>query len=219
MNNIHSIHTRQLRRSLSALAALLSIPLGTCALASDLFKSERDIDQYGHKVWTSQNGVPGEAVYQILQTSDGYLWMRTSAGLARFDGTRFVRIDPSVDGVPLREAVRAINKTPEGDLLVQSVSKTVVYRGGHFENLRPPANLPDGTIRIILESRDKNLWIGSDDFIYLSGPGGWRMLKRGTSWIESLVEAHDSSVWIGGERELFRYKETALNPKRPSLAA
>ncbi len=29
--------------------------------------------QYGHDTWTSQDGLPGQAVYQILQTRDGYL--------------------------------------------------------------------------------------------------------------------------------------------------
>ena len=43
----------------------------------------KNIDQYGHDTWTSQNGLPREAVYQILQTRDGYLWLRTSAGLVR----------------------------------------------------------------------------------------------------------------------------------------
>ena len=53
----------------------------------------KHIDQYGHGVWTSQHGLPGNAVYQILQTPDGYLWIRTSTGLVRFDGVRFVPMD------------------------------------------------------------------------------------------------------------------------------
>src|SRR5271168_3962873 len=41
-------------------------------------ESNKNIDQYGHDVWTSQNGLPGEAVYRTLQTPDGYLWLLTS---------------------------------------------------------------------------------------------------------------------------------------------
>ena len=61
----------------------------------------RAINQYGHDAWSAQNGLPGEAVYQILQSSDGYLWLRTSAGLVRFDGVRFVLTEPVVDGLVL----------------------------------------------------------------------------------------------------------------------
>ena len=34
---------------------------------------DRTVEQYGHVEWTSQDGLPGEAVYEILQTADGYL--------------------------------------------------------------------------------------------------------------------------------------------------
>src|ERR1700676_1244123 len=47
---------------------------------------QKNIDQYGHDSWTSQNGLPGEAVYQILQSQDGYLWLRTSAGTVAVGG-------------------------------------------------------------------------------------------------------------------------------------
>src|ERR1041385_6361724 len=129
----------------SALLALLTCPFpqGPSASPSDL-NPLKDIDQYGHKIWTSQTGVPGEAVYQVLQTAVGYLWLRTSAGLVRFDGARFLRIEPVVNGEPFGEAVRAIGRTTDGYLFVRGPSKTVFYRSGQFHNLLPQAALPDG---------------------------------------------------------------------------
>src|SRR5208282_1477398 len=94
------------------------------ALALDRNKS---IDQYGHETWTSQNGLPGEAVYQILQTPDGYLWLRTSAGLVRFDGVRFVLVDLTVAGRAINEPVKAICKGADGGLLVRTISHTLLY--------------------------------------------------------------------------------------------
>jgi hypothetical protein len=73
---------RNLRRCLGLLILLLSsagVLLG--------LDPGKHIDQYGHDSWTSQQGLPGEAVYQILQTHDGYLWMRTSE--AWFGSTEF----------------------------------------------------------------------------------------------------------------------------------
>src|SRR5258708_6518678 len=98
---------------------------GYAALASDGLDPRSDIDQYGHRVWTSQSGVPGEAVYQVLQTSDGYLWLRTSAGLVQFYGEQFSPIDPSVEGVPLRGEVRTSSKTTDGLLLVRGGFQTL----------------------------------------------------------------------------------------------
>ena len=110
---------------------LLTLLYACAALASDGLDPRRDVDQYGHRIWTSQNGIPGESVCQVLQTLEGYLWLRTSAGLVQFDGERFVRINPSVEGVPFREEVRTISKTTDGLLLVRGATRTNVYRSGH----------------------------------------------------------------------------------------
>ncbi len=122
----------------------------------------KQIDQYGHDIWTSQHGLPGEAVYQILQTPDGYLWMRTSAGLVRFDGVRFVPMDEAIGNQP----VKAIAPSADGDLLIRTTTRTVVYRRGEFSDYLPPAPLPDGGIRALFESRSHQVFVGSDDFIY-----------------------------------------------------
>lgn len=39
--------------------------------------------------WTADSGLPQNTVHDILQTSDGYLWLATGDGLVRFDGVRF----------------------------------------------------------------------------------------------------------------------------------
>jgi ligand-binding sensor domain-containing protein/signal transduction histidine kinase len=44
--------------------------------------------------WTSDENLPNASVTAITQTPDGYLWIGTYNGLARFDGVRFVNFDP-----------------------------------------------------------------------------------------------------------------------------
>src|SRR5262245_25442085 len=41
--------------------------------------------------WTTDNGLPGNAVSALAPARDGYLWVGSPNGLARFDGFRFVR--------------------------------------------------------------------------------------------------------------------------------
>jgi signal transduction histidine kinase/ligand-binding sensor domain-containing protein len=45
-------------------------------------------------VWTVENGLPSSSVTSVAQTPDGYLWIGTFNGLARFDGIRFTNFDP-----------------------------------------------------------------------------------------------------------------------------
>jgi ligand-binding sensor domain-containing protein len=152
----------------------------------------------------------------VVQTSDGYLWLRTSAGLVQFDGERFARIDPSAEGVPFREEVRTISKTTDGLLLVRGASQTNVYRSGHFENLLPAAPLPDGTVRIASQSTDGSIWIGADDFIYVARANHVDMLRQGTSWITAVVAEADGVMWIGGQRGLYKYIGQKLTFELPT---
>lgn len=42
------------------------------------------------KTWRTDDGLPDTTVTCVQQTHDGYLWLGTPVGLARFDGARFV---------------------------------------------------------------------------------------------------------------------------------
>src|SRR5215831_9975884 len=45
-------------------------------------------------VWDTEDNLPSSIVTDITQTPDGYLWVGTYNGLARFDGVRFVTFNP-----------------------------------------------------------------------------------------------------------------------------
>jgi ligand-binding sensor domain-containing protein len=51
------------------------------------------LSQYVHGNWQTQSGLPQNSVPSIAQTSDGYLWVGTEDGLARFDGLKFTLYD------------------------------------------------------------------------------------------------------------------------------
>ncbi len=60
------------------------------SLYATTVSSDIPLGDYVHTVWTQHDGVPLGAIYRILQTADGYLWIFTREGLLRFDGMRFV---------------------------------------------------------------------------------------------------------------------------------
>src|SRR5260370_42335999 len=45
---------------------------------------------YSRRLFGLASGLPEQTVQSIAQTSDHNLWIGTTGGLARFDGTRFV---------------------------------------------------------------------------------------------------------------------------------
>ena len=73
------------------LAALLSVLPGVGrALDPTLQLSQYVVDN-----WELAEGLPQSSVAAIARTPDGYLWVGTQEGLARFDGVRFVTYDGS----------------------------------------------------------------------------------------------------------------------------
>lgn len=71
--------------------------VATEALALD---PTRQISQYAHKAWRLQDGDLPASVFPIAQTTDGYLWLGTQAGVVRFDGVRFVSLS-TLSSAPL----------------------------------------------------------------------------------------------------------------------
>ena len=70
-------------------------------LTPSLFGLDREIQisQLHHTAWTDENASIG-AVSEVVQTSDGFLWLRTTdSRLLRFDGVRFQPIDTTMAGV------------------------------------------------------------------------------------------------------------------------
>ena len=135
--------SRQRTHSRRSFLAVLLAGMWPVSAALGL-EPQKNIGQYAHNTWTAQDGLPGEAVYQILQSPDGYLWLRTSAGLVRFDGVRFVLVEPVVGKEPLNEPVKAICRGADGDLIIRTTSRTVIRRNGVFSDYLPPSALPDG---------------------------------------------------------------------------
>ena len=75
-------------------------------------------DEYIQTGFTVEGGLPSNVVNAILQTRNGFLWIGTDAGLARFDGRRFVPLyfrspPPGSQGI-----VQALAEGPNGDLWI-----------------------------------------------------------------------------------------------------
>ena len=64
---------------------------------------------YSIKSWTSADGLPQNSINSILQDPEGYIWVFTNEGAARFDGTKFKTFNsnntPNLSANRLEDAV------------------------------------------------------------------------------------------------------------------
>ena len=82
----------RLRRCLAGGPRLLALAL---VLGTSNGWSSSATGDYFADAWTPEDGLPDSSVTSIVQTPDGYLWVGTQNGLARFDGESFVLFEPA----------------------------------------------------------------------------------------------------------------------------
>src|SRR5436190_13092578 len=88
---------------------------------------------YQTKLWTTEDGLPQHQISCLKQTRDGYLWIGTHFGLARFDGVRFISFDESTNLEITNESIDALAEDTEGTLWIGTDDGVLSYRARHFE--------------------------------------------------------------------------------------
>src|SRR4026209_214960 len=101
--------------------------------------------------WTTDNGLPQNTVYDVIQTRDGYLWLTTFDGLARFDGVRFTVFDKSNSKGINSNRFTDLYEARDGTLLIGTEDAGLtVCRNGIFTTYTTADGLPSNqTLRIL----------------------------------------------------------------------
>jgi signal transduction histidine kinase/ligand-binding sensor domain-containing protein len=85
--------------------------------------------------WTTADGLPQNTVTGLAQTPDGYLWLSTFDGLARFDGVRFTIFDRSNSPGIRNNRFVSLAAARDGTLFAVTEDHVVtIYRSGVFSS-------------------------------------------------------------------------------------
>ena len=116
-------------------------------------------------VWQGEQGLPQNTITGIAQTSDGYLWITTLDGVARFDGVRF-RMFKAGDTPALGSGrIRFLLTGRQGELwLATQEGGLTQLEDGRFTPLALPES-PGVRSAIIQVARDESnaLWLSTED--------------------------------------------------------
>ena len=107
------------------------------------------------------DGLPNQTVSAIARSEDGYLWVGTDAGLARFDGHRF-RVYDVGDGLPGGRIVELLAAQRGGVYVATQPGGLFLFDGESFVSI-----LPDIFIWSLLEDGDGALWIATPHGLFL----------------------------------------------------
>ena len=199
-----------MRRSSCVHLLLFSLLLNTSATAQAL-DSPRELSQLGHEVWLTENGLPQNTVHAIAQTRDGYIWIGTEEGLARFDGVKFTVFDKRNTPEIKSNYIRSLLADRQGALWIGTAQGLVRMLNGKFTSFTMDDGLPSETIQAIYEDRERNLGVATANGLGLLKSGGLTTFTTKerliSGSIQALLEDSDGALWIATPYGVGRIKD------------
>lgn len=162
--------------------------------------------QYVLKIWRIEDGLPQNTITCLHQTRDGYLWLGSGDGLARFDGRRFTLFQSS-RYPELKHNIFNLFEDADANLWIDVLPGLRGYHGGRFDPLTGFPALANNRIYSHCQDRQGTLWVAAADRLYFRPPGGtWQPHAWQASLeIVQLFCDRQNRLWIRlGNSELWR---------------
>src|SRR5882762_7550744 len=126
--------------------------------------------QVGHDSWTFQQGAPAD-VSCLAQTNDGFLWLGSSNGLSRFDGTRFEPFSSPFGDRLLSSNLYSLFAPPSGGLWIG-----YTLGGFSFLDKGRVTNYVNetGSVYGFAQDRDGIVWAGASTGLWRFDHSEWK---------------------------------------------
>jgi ligand-binding sensor domain-containing protein len=181
---------------------------------------QETVSSYATHNWQTQDGLPHNSVQALALTRDGYLWLGTERGLARFDGVRFTSFDVG----PLKDlsgaSITALAASKDGVLWIGTRERGL-FRWHDGKLASVPLGATNQSVRTFFVASDESLWVGTD-----AGVASFQRAEL-QSWLElddvrSISEDTDGNILFATsagfrklkDRQVTRVETTGLSSVR-----
>jgi diguanylate cyclase (GGDEF)-like protein len=206
----HLLRGRLLVKHLTTSALLLLLLSGNATFALDPNKS---IPQYVHEIYAGQHGLPQNTILGLVQTPDGYIWVGTQEGLARFDGVQFTVFDTRNTPELKTNMISTLAVSRDGSLWIpKSEGGITRFKDGQFKTYTSAEGLAGEYTMSVGEDSEGGIWVGTvqhgasrfynGQFTNYTTADG---LIDNNVWAVGLGQ--DNSVWLGTPKGLSRFKD------------
>ena len=160
----------------------------------------QNLGDFHHTAWKEIG-----PVFDVKQSSEGYLWLTTSRGVFRFDGVRFQSVGEVTSGaVPTNEIDSVFLASSGGLWLTTQGAGLLFWKDGRLTEFPDRRCTPTRKQGQLIEDRDGSLWVqATSGLFHLSGsvceqiglaqdypggfPAGLLMDSDGTLWVKPLT--------------------------------
>ncbi|PWU08401.1 MAG: hypothetical protein C5B51_07920 [Terriglobia bacterium] len=171
------------------------------AVPSWALDPNKGLTQYSRTVWTQEHGLPQDTIRAISQTTDGYLWLGTDEGLARFDGYDFVIFNKDRGDLP-SNSITALEAGKDGSLWIGTSSGLTHYRDKQFHTYTTKDGLPDDNIISLFVDHAGTVWaVAGVDLAQFDGKKFTTMVSGKDlplNTVRTVYEDRHQALWIAG---------------------
>jgi signal transduction histidine kinase/ligand-binding sensor domain-containing protein/CheY-like chemotaxis protein/HPt (histidine-containing phosphotransfer) domain-containing protein len=183
------------------LCMTLLIAFGTHAFALD---PSLTTSQYVLDNWQITEGLPQTSAQTLTRTADGYLWIGTQEGLARFDGVRFTVFDSENEPAIPNKQISVLFLDAEQRLWVGTRAGIALLDHGQFRPFNAVPALAHAYIRAIAQNKAGIVWVGTEKGLYEIG-GHIRAIDASNGLGDDrirVLQADAGGLWIGTDSGL-----------------
>lgn len=157
---------------------------------------------YTVRHWSVLDGLPSNAIEVLIQTSDGYLWLGTNDGLARFDGHSFQNFNVINTPELGSNRITRLQEAPAGHLWIadESGGLSLLYNNTF---IRLPVNTGGPTSNSFVYAEEDTVWVESKDGLwrYVSGKLERYRPDLFDSEVTAVQRDGEGRLWVGTLRD------------------
>lgn len=169
--------------------------------------------EYLVQAWDTPDGLPYSTVTSIAQDRDGFLWVGTLDGLARFDGVRFVRVGPDAPVGSYVRRVRSLLTDRHGQLWAGTSESLHRLESGSLTDCGPATRGVQG----MAEDASGVIWLCSFGGLGMVKDGKCTWLKPGAKdpgvpgFMLSICFDRDGRLWFTDDGSVKTYWQGKLS--------
>lgn len=164
------------------------------------------LEDYTVETYSAENGLPQSSVLALVQTRDGYLWLGTYEGLARFDGHDFTVFDKGNTPQMESNGIKALLEDQDGRLWVGTTAGLLRLGPNGFERFDQRHGLSNISILCIYQDHAGALWVGTTGGLHRWQGSRFRPVQANQSFSSEYIAALAED---GGRRALGRHRPRA----------
>jgi signal transduction histidine kinase/ligand-binding sensor domain-containing protein len=184
-----------------------------CCLGLAAGAGETNPPNYFPRSWKTEDGLPDNAVTAVVQTRDGYLWVGTYGGLARFDGAHFTVFNSASTPALQSDRVTSLFEDANGTLWIgHERGDLTCFRDGKFEAQDVHETGVRRKITAIGADQDGDIWMLNEEGTLVRVRDGATCALPNNDGVAQLAQDGRGKLWVtsGGQLATVEHGRLAM---------